>query len=254
MDRRTRRYFLGTKNRNSNKKGPLCVRRNSGNQDSNKAKGSPNDDCTYRNGNAPVGYYISRITEVCRKNKNTDIVVEVSYILEPVLQCYNRANKLVAEDAKNTFYYIQQTYTVGSDSYKVLTSAMENVLGLTPGTKILLTDLVGVGEFVKLEYPDDSSMCNISVRYPAFYKDINNSILQIQEENVSVDIMQKDLEKTSSKENISDNVQDNVTEGVKESCTNCESLLFDDDDDDFEFDDFDDDDDLLDVDDDDDLE
>lgn len=188
----------------------------------------------------PVGYYISRISDACRKNTDTGPVLEIGYMLEPLRQCYNRVNELIATEVENDIYYIKQTHSVGSNNYKNFVCAMENAFGVVAGTKILITDIVGVGEFVKIEYLDDSSICNISVRYPAFYKDINNATLQIQEENIFVKVMQDDEEGSSSKDVSSDNVQSKEIEEIQDRCTNREKLLRDDDDDDLEFDDYDD--------------
>lgn len=115
----------------------------------------------------PTGYYISKIVsaESCL-TRSGDQAIEVFYEIEPFRQYINRVKGLAEENFCDIHHYIKQKYPLNREHFKRFVDAMARALDKDIGVGFLAEKVVGVEEYIHIEYPDGQHFGCITDRAP----------------------------------------------------------------------------------------
>ena len=120
--------------------------------------------------NVPAGYYVSRIEEIHRSvTKNGEASYDVCYKIADLSMCYKKANNLLGDNEKLTYYYIKQRYVYDSDFDYEFVEAMYNA---GAEDSFSASDVIGITEKISLIYKVDGGLGSIDKRIPISRKDL----------------------------------------------------------------------------------
>lgn len=118
----------------------------------------------------PPGYYVSFVVKAERNFVNDVDCIDVCYRLESYDQYVEREGLDKKENPSEDFYFVNETYVLGSKEYVTLMESMALSLHHTKEKELFLEDIICVGEFILVEY-DENEKPYISLRRPLYADD-----------------------------------------------------------------------------------
>ena len=115
----------------------------------------------------PTGYYASKIISAgyC-STRSGDNALEVFYEIEPIQQYINRVKGITVKNVCDVYYYIKQKYVINGEHFKRFVDAMAWVLDKSVGMAFSAENVINVEEYIRLEYPEGSTIGSIVDRAP----------------------------------------------------------------------------------------
>lgn len=115
----------------------------------------------------PTGYYASTIisADYC-STRSCDRAIEVFYEIEPIQQYINRVKGITVKNVCDVYYHIKQKYVLNSEHFKRFVDAMAWVLDKPVGIAFSTESVINVEEYIRLEYPEGSTIGSIVDRAP----------------------------------------------------------------------------------------
>ena len=118
----------------------------------------------------PSGYYVSFVIKAERIIVNDVDCIDVYYRLESYEQYVEREGLYKKENPSEDFYFVKETYMLGSKEYVTLMESMALSLHHSKDKELFLEDIVNVGEFILIEH-DENKKPYVSLRRPLYADD-----------------------------------------------------------------------------------